>query len=215
VSWLRKATVAVGATLLAGCNMVVADEPMLARGPETPVMKPGVWVDAGKPDCEYDKASPVETWPQCASPLIIRADGAWLDYNKDSGKWRAEDVVLGTDDPTVVQVALPLDLPLADANPPKFIFLAMRPTEHDDAGRISAMETWMMQCGPLDKGKSDKLDAEAMATKAPFKGLTMVDGNCHADGIPALVNAARESEALADKKGAAHWLMDAPEVEVE
>ncbi|QKG71182.1 hypothetical protein [Erythrobacter mangrovi] len=215
MSALRKLALLSGSILLAGCNMVVSDEPWLTRGPDTPVMKPGIWVSEGKPDCEYDLATPVESWPECADPAIIRADGAFLTLNKETAKWRVNEVILGTDDPIVAQVALPEQITTTEADAPKYIYLAMRPTGQNAGGEITAIETWMMQCGPIDRVKVNSGDQNAMVTKEPFDGLTVVGSNCHADSIAALTNAASQSEALADSKGAARWVKEAGAVEVE
>lgn len=204
-----------GALLLVGCNMVVSEEPMLERGPDTPVMKQGIWAVADKSGCEYDPTTPVETWPECADPAIIRADGAFLTANKETGKWRATDVVLGTDDPTVAQVPLPEELMGSGEGSPNFVYLAMRPTERDSEGRFTAIETWRIQCGPVDKEKMSAGEEGAMVTQAPFEGLTIVDGNCHAEDVAALTNAAAMSEALVETKGRVRWVKEAGPVETE
>jgi hypothetical protein len=198
---------------MAGFNVVVSDEPMLVRGPETPIMKPGVWAVSG-PDCEYDIATPVDAWPDCASPAIIREDAAFLTLNKDSGKWRVNDVVLGSDDPIVVQVALPKEV-TAKVGAPHYLFLAFRSTAHDAAGQITGIETWPLVCGPVDKDAEAADGADAMITKAPFEGLTMVESNCHADSVASLTHAAEKSEEIAEKKGAVRWIKDVGPVETE
>lgn len=215
MTYARMLVIGAGALLLSGCNMVVSDEPMLERSPNAPVMKPGIWASADKTDCEYDSDMPVESWPECADPAIIRADGAFLSANKETGKWRVNDVVLGSADPTVVQVPLPTELMGKGRSGPNFVYLAMRPASRDSEGRFTAIETWLIQCGPVDKEAMRTGEEGALVTQAPFAGLRIVDGNCHAEDIAALTNAAAMSESLADKKGYVRWVKEAGPVETE
>lgn len=211
---MRTAILAMGAFLLSACNMVVSNEPMLARGPDTPVLKPGIWVDASDPDCDYDAASSPESWPDCADPAIVTETGDFYTYDASNERWRSVEVLLGTGDPTVVQVRLPSALSDADAEAPKYIYLALRPREADAAGRFTAISTWIIYCGPVDREDPGQ-DLEDAVTKAPFRGLTVVDGNCFAEDTDALRNAATRSEKLEGEPGAARWLREAGDVELD
>lgn len=208
---------AVGAVLvtacaaLAGCNMVVSDKPMLAPDLAAPKLKPGVWANGDAAKCTYDIGAQLSEWPNCANPMIIRPDGTWLIFNRETGEWRAIEVMLGSGDPTVVQAKLPADVPLGEGKLPRYIYLAMRPSERDAAGLVVAIDTWLMTCGPIEKRDTISLEArDGMVTKSPFAGLTVIDGNCRPADMAALLNAAKESEALEDDKGAGRWVMDAP-----
>lgn len=205
---------ALGATLLTACNMVVSNEPMLARGPDTPMMKPGIWVDATKTDCEYDAETSPESWPECADPAIVAEDGKFFTYEEKDKSWRSVNVVLGDGDPTVVQVSMPAEMRQLNPSVPNFLYLALRPTERDAEGYITAISTWLMVCGPTDK-KEETQSIDDAVTKEPFDGMTMVDGNCMPDDLAALQNAAAASELLDDEPGGARWLRAADDVELD
>ena len=225
---MRLAIVTAGAVLLSACNMVISNEPMLTRGPDSPMMKPGIWVDAKEQDCEYDASSAPDGWPECADPAIVAEDGRFFTWDKQSESWKAVQMVLGSGDPIVVQAELPKELTGGNPMAPRFIYLAMRATDKDADGLITAIETWMVYCGPVEEKGEDEEGAEnldleaAMAdavTKEPFEGLTVVQGNCIAEDVAAIENAAALSESM-DKEsedgiGGARWLRAADDVELD
>ncbi len=214
MSGARMGVATAGAMLLSACNMIVSDEPMLVRGPDTPAMKPGIWMDAAKPDCDFDEASAPETWPECADPAIVHEDGRFFTYDEDNGSWKSIRVLLGSGDPTVVQVELPVELTGGSDDAPKFVYLALRPTEVDPDGLITAISTWVVFCGPVDESEPAKSIEDAV-TKAPFEGLTVAESVCTAEDVAAIENAAAMSEGMQDDPGAARWVREADDVELD
>ena len=220
------AMVAAGAVLLSACNMVISNEPMLARGPDSPAMKPGIWIDTKEQDCEFDSDTSPETWPECADPAIVSEDGRFFTWEDKNQRWKGVNLVLGTGDPVVVQAELPVELTGANPLAPRFIYLAMRPTATDPGGLITAIKTWAVYCGPVEEKDDKQVTAEnfedAMAdsvTRQPFAGLTVVQGNCIARDVAALQNAAGLSETLdrhsEDGVGSARWLRAADDVDFD
>ena len=89
-------------------------------------------------------------------------------------------------------------------------YAAVRPTKNDAQGRITAFVYWPILCGPPPP-KTSKEDLGLSGTQHPLPGLTMQDNgaDCTTDSKDALRNAARASEAWADKPLAqARWVRD-------
>ena len=72
---------------------------------------------------------------------------------------------------------------------------ALRLLRHDEDGKVIAIESWWVQCGPLPQEDPPTLTG-GNVTDRPFAGLTVVDDNCLAESADALRNAAILSEAL-------------------
>ncbi len=212
---LLGSAVIVGAMLLAGCNMVVSDEPVLSSAPDGPAMKAGLWVDDSKEDCRFDPAQRPEQWPECADPAIVTEDGRFYTYDRDERSWRGIELVLAPGEPTVVQVQIPGELTDLEPNSPKFVYLALNPTEFDAAGRMIAIEIWIIFCGPVDPSRAGSGYPAGVTTAAPFAGLTMDEGFCRPRDLAALRNAARRSVGLQDEKGAARWVGEAEGIELD
>ena len=88
---------------------------------------------------------------------------------------------------------------------------AVRPTNVDDQGRITAFTLWPIQCGPPPPKDKDGNDTAA-ATLKPLPGLEMKPGDavCTTKSVSALRNAAKASEAWAPQpRGDSHWIRDA------
>lgn len=213
MSFARGASGLGAAALLMGCNMVVSDDPMLSGDREGAVMKAGVWIDDANEDCPFDPATSVDEWPACAEPAIVTEDGRFYTYDDDERRWRGIELVLAPGEPTVVQVRIPDELTQFDPDAPEYVYLGLDPTGLDAAGRIIAIETWIIFCGPVDpSGGGDPAD---LVTTAPFAGLTMDESICRPRDLAALRNAARRSVDLQDRKGAARWVRAADGIELD
>ena len=199
---------------LAACNLVVSDEPMLERDAEAPVMKPGIWVDAGEEACAFDPATPVLTWPDCADAAVFDENGDLYSFDRKSGSWKGIELVLGSGDPAVAQVRLPKELTGGSELAPTYIYAGLRAVQSDADGLVTAFRTWPMVCGPVAQNDTE-LPSEPAVTDAPFAGLTIVGQNCRAEDIAALQNAARQSEALVESPGGARWVREAAEVRLD
>ena len=201
--------VMAAALALGGCNMVVSDEPWLTRSDQALKMKPGVWVELDKPDCDYDQSAPVAEWPSCADPALITEDGRFFGYEGKTASWNEIEVILDSETPTVVQVRMPAEFAARAPEAPTYFYAGMRAVETDANGHVTAMRSWLLVCGPVDNSEPPEGEMPSGVTKAPFAGLTIVGENCHADDLDALRNAAAESEALDDDANIMHWVKHA------
>ncbi len=126
----KRALMACALAALAGCNMVMTEKPMFtaADGKGAPRIRPGVWRD-DKPNCAVDETLPQDKWPPCAKAAPgVGAPTLWLE-------------VAG--DPPLLQV--PLKLP---GENPAYLYMAFRPLKLDGQGRVIAMKSWPVKCGP-------------------------------------------------------------------
>ena len=146
---MRRLLLLASATLLlGGCNLVMAEFPVLtaadARG--APQFRTGLWV-ARDPACAVDTSKPMKDWPSCASPSIITADR--IGGAKGAGD--ETPYILAGGDPQVMQIEIQLD----PAQPKLYMFLGVEARQKDDAGRIIEARTWAVQCGPPPPPKVD------------------------------------------------------------
>lgn len=202
---------AAASLLLAGCNLVVSKEPWIEQRADAPVIKPGVWAALDEPDCKVDQSLPIEQWPKCAGVAVITADGSFYGLKGDGSGWEALAPVLAAGDPVIGQVPMPLDSPVGSGEGPLYLYFALHPTAFDEDGRITAFDTWLVQCGPVDKtSKVQGSFEDALVTKHPFAGLRMTKANCEAESFDALRRAAMLSGELAEGKGSPRWARDVP-----
>lgn len=244
-SVLRMLLVTILLPLLGGCNIVVSEQPWFTGEQATgaPRLRPGVWVNAASPDCEFDEAAPFGSLPECAGPAMVLADGTYAGLPKpekrdrpgfamtDPRTWDQIRHVLVAGEPMIDQLSAKdafrnEDDDDADENGPMksgFIYLAVEPSSFDPEGRILAVQIWLVQCGPIERGtlsvaSGAKRSTEAKAenlfpvTRKPFKGLKMVDDVCMATSELALRNAASKSKSIAtgeqDGVTRRRWLRD-------
>jgi hypothetical protein len=209
---------------LAGCNMVVSEEPWFtaADAAPEPVLRDGLWLQAAA-DCRVDEAEPAERWPECAHATFVRGSERWtMRWDQESGRrrrsfagWESDNAELS--DALLIQNGdhlIAQDPPPAEAVGERaeegdrevYTYAALRPLRHDDQGKVTAMAFWLVQCGPLPEQKHERRgrsrrddDAAADAgyvTDRPFPGLTVVENDCVATSVGALRNAAVLSESL-------------------
>ena len=207
------------ALMLAGCNMVVSETPILttADAEGAPQLRPGVWVRRVE-GCEVDLRKKVKDWPECADVSIITRNTIG-----DPGKDEAMPYVLAGGTPQLMQ----LEMKAEDA-PRLFFFVGVEPVRSDDRGRVIEARTWAVQCGPpprpapeeaesaevaapaedsaseapLTEAEQEAAMAEAvtkmassMVTREPLPGLELKDGMCLVRTIEPLRNAAEKSKA--------------------
>jgi hypothetical protein len=210
-------------TGLAGCNLVVSEEPWFtaADAAPVPVLRDGLWLQAD-PGCRVDEAEPAERWPECAQAIFVRGKERWtMRWDQEPGRrrrsfagWESDNVELSdalliengdhliVQDPPPAQVTQAAEVGEREV----YTYAALRPVRHDDRGEVTAIKLWLVQCGPLPEQKHERAgrsrrddDAEQAAsyvTDRPFPGLTVVDNDCLATSDEALRNAAVLSEAL-------------------
>ena len=219
---------------LSGCNTLVSDEPWFteADAQPRPTLRDGLWLSA-EPDCRVTAARPAERWPDCASASFVRGQETWSmrwDDTDERGRrrktfagWELADphagwLLVANGDHLIVQqrasVAEATTPPSREGDreargsvPPNYTYGALRLLGQDEEGKATAMEFWLVQCGPLPEQLSSRRQrrrartaetatAQAGVTDRPFPGLTVVDDNCTAESVDAVRNAAVLSEAL-------------------
>lgn len=162
--------------VLGGCNIVVSEQPWFTaeQAAGAPRLRPGLWVNAASPDCEFDEGASFESLPECAGPAMVLTDGTYAGLPKperrdrpgfvmtDPRTWDQIRHVLVSGEPMIDQlVAEDAFRNDDDDNPavsvPKksgFIYLGVEPSSFDPEGRIVAMQLWLVQCGPIKRAKS-------------------------------------------------------------
>lgn len=203
--------------LLGACNLVVTADPTFtaADAAGAPALREGLWVSE-EANCRFDSRKPVQKWPRCASWYLVRG-GEFQTFGKgDKGEppgWTSMPYVLAAGEPRIMQLDL-TGSNAGDSEPqPLFVYLGLAPTAWDEAGRITAEQSWLVQCGPppLDaKGKPDPL----AVTDRPFPGLIVNTGSdpkhgatCTPRDVQALRNAAVASRTL-EPPTANRWVRD-------
>lgn len=218
------------AVALAGCNMVVAETPILthADAEGAPQLRPGVWIRQVD-GCEVDTAKRVRDWPECADISVVTRNTIG-----DAGEDEAMPFILAGGSPQVMQLEMK-----AEDMPRLFFFVAVQPVRSDERGRIVEARTWAVQCGPppppvpeaspeeaaagaeaaplsdeddeprsLTEEEQDAMLAEAVAkaagsmvTREPLPGLELKDGMCIVRTVEPLRHAAEKSEAWDEDAG--------------
>jgi hypothetical protein len=211
---------------LPGCNMVVSSEPWFTEGEAepVPVLRDGLWVSADG-DCRFDEAKPAEQWPDCASASFRRGEEQWAmrwdDVLERGGRRRTfagweidgpnlDGVFIANGDHLITQIETRDESGEAAVEPGghAYLYAAIRLLRHDEAGRVTALESWGVQCGPLPEPAPDRGSGprsrrgedpgltKGNVTDRPFPGLTVVEDNCVAESADAVRSAAVLSEAL-------------------
>lgn len=193
--------------VLTACNMVISDEPWLEARDDAPVLKPGVWATFEGDDCDFEGDIPVEFWPGCAEATVIGNDGSWYSRKEDSNEWEKITPVLAFDDPVVGQIELPKEIAMKEGGEALFLYFALIPEEQDSDGRITAMRSWLVQCGPQSTSGQNAFKT----TDTPFEGITVHNDNCVAESVDALRNAAAKSADLQEGGKYGRWMHDIEE----
>jgi hypothetical protein len=202
----------LGAMTLSGCNLVMSPTPVFttADAAGAPPLKSGVWASPDK-DCKLDEAKPAAEWPSCASGAIIKDGKAWAVGHAD----KATPYVLAAGEPRVMQAVADISDVAGQGvtvsqKGPIYMFIALKPVSHDDAGAITRAEAWFIQCGPPPAkpkdGSAASNDPKAYGTKHPLPGMTMDNGECSPKDKAAVRGAAGPSRAWADPVMEMHWV---------
>ena len=226
------AMLAVGliAGLLAGCNMIVSEAPWF--GPDdmksAPVLRDGVWAVNSEQECAFDDSVPSEQWPDCTELMVVRGPQLltqqWSGHLDDKQRvvreflaWDERRIMLANGDPMILQMEeLPQSLfndertvPVPVQTP--FSYVAVRPLRRDEAGRIIALERWVVSCGPIRPRRAGE-EHSPHVTDQPYPGLRVEGENCRADSQAAVRGAAvlteRDDRALGAPPLFAHWVRE-------
>lgn len=212
----RKTCAALSALLsLSACNMVVSEKPWFdaASGPQ---LKDGLWVNLQSNDCKFDPAGPIAEWPKCADPMLVKGnvysgppsanDDPDGTKRLERSTWTEIQHVLVDGTPQIDQILLPL--PQQDgaqpAGMPKqlYLYLAVGPQAKDSEGRIIETQRWPILCGPMPAKPKKMADGmPRLMTDRPYKGIRIERDMCFAEDVPALHNAAAQSEVAAGEAG--------------
>lgn len=216
----------LAAAALAGCNQVYSEKPLFTSADEVgaPPLRPGVWTQPSA-KCRFDERRPVQRWPKCGQWMLIRP-GQILGFEEKEGKaaWTALDLVVASGDPRIIQ------LPAEEASPGRFAFAGARPVRLDPEGRIIAIETWPVQCGPPRKpvpaappsaadapaasaqpssaGGQSKPTAQSHVSEHPLPGLEVDGDNCIAREASVVRTAAASSKAWSESPTSYRWVRD-------
>jgi hypothetical protein len=214
---MRLVLILASLALLGGCNVLLTKDPLFTKADEAGAarLRPGIWAEEIKPDCQVDTAQPLSAWPGCVNAFVVMDDGRFGSYEQHDGKpvWSETDIVTAAGDPMVFQ----MHLEGQQAGSPELVgyaYGAVRPTKLDEAGRVIAEESWGVLCGPPPPADAKKPDGSTRyGTLQPFSGMTMdADGNdCVTTSPDAARAAAKASEALTSPANLTrdHWVRDA------
>jgi hypothetical protein len=220
----RIAIALLAASALAGCNLVLSDQPWFGEADSigAPTMRDGLWLVAGDPSCKADETRPIEFWPECAAVLVVRGEEhlepqwTWPAIHgkpfKQLLEWQVSTVRLATGSPLILQSKVETER----ADRPVYRYFGIAPGKLDEQGRLVSITIWPVQCGRLEKQptqvEKDGSNNQEHVTRSPFPGLTLTDENCTAQTADALRAAARASAGLSERDGepprAAHWVRE-------
>jgi hypothetical protein len=218
---MRRILIIASLLLLGACNMVVTKDALFTRSsaPGLP-LREGIWREGSDSPCDVDEAKPLAQWPDCAKGVLVSKGqiGGWDTDDKGVKTWKTSDVVFADGKPAVTQVHLQDmdmkgvgDLPI---KPSFYLYLVIKPTKTDEAGRITAYTGWPIFCGapPPDGAKGPDGTSPRMGTLAPLPGLTMDEAgnNCTTASPDALraAGAASEKWAQAGTMTVTRWVRD-------
>lgn len=194
--------------------------------------------------CPFDQTKPAKTWWPCGNWMLMtdremrvwRMEISEADIRRmrrgdlrppKGGHWSAYQFVLADGEPMILQLAVPVEEMgmspdhATDPEAPKFryAYFGVKATQRGTDGRIEAMRTWPVLCGPpppKPEPTPDSTDPDAQSwprpqgTLAAFPGIEMEDGDvCSTDSIAVLRSAAAASRPFAEGEGAARWVAGA------
>jgi hypothetical protein len=218
---MRSILIVLGLALLGACNMVTTKTPLFAPSDAVgaPRLRPGLWADSPDGDCKLVSSRPLAKWPSCAHGFAVTPDTAG-SYDKDShGKltWSTAPYLLAGGDPAVLQLRMTdADIvgPGASITAVSYVYLAIRPTKTDSAGRVTAYDGWLVLCGPPPPSDARSPDGKSAryGTLEPVPGMVMDDSgeDCTTTSSQALRTAAAASETWHGPNAhmRAHWVRD-------
>ena len=142
------AALALAASALSACNVVATKEPLFTQADASPLkLHDGVWAPEDD-QCRFDETKPVDAWPDCAQPLLVR-DGEFLTWQADSKTWRSDatgKILIVAGDPMILEAR---DTP--ENSEPVYVYAGFTPRT-DSQGRIVSIQAWPVLCGPPPPG---------------------------------------------------------------
>ena len=162
-------------TLLAACNTVIGERPLLHTGtPAAVVPRPGLWL-SGEPDCTVSIARPARDWPACAHWLILDQRGTITLTDKDETDRPAVmtlPIRFGQRDPSLAELRLD---GLKDTSIQGYAYVAYAADGAGQGRELTKVRFWWVKCGPSQNVK--------------YAGI---DDQCRPASLAAIVNAARK-----------------------
>jgi hypothetical protein len=213
---MRLVLIVASLGLLGGCNVLMTQNPLLtgADAAGAPPMRPGVWAEELKPDCQADLSQPLASWPSCADGFVVLPGGKVGTFQQQDGKpaWVTSDLVMAAGDPLLLQARMEANIG-GGVQPAAYIYAGARPTRFDDQGRVVELTTWPVLCGPPAPADAKNPDGtQRYGTLQPADGLTMdPQGNdCTTTSGDAARAAAKASEAWNTPTGLSHdhWVRE-------
>jgi hypothetical protein len=193
--------VLVLALVLAGCTGVVSSNPWFTAtdAAGAPRLRDGVWrLESSQASaCDVHENRPLETWPSCASGVVVRAfDLLGLSNKGRVWQWQSAPYLIAAGAPAVMQLA---DTASANA---KYQYMWVGTVRLDDQNRAVAIRGWRVLCAP-------PASPRAGAKPTLYRGLTDADGDCAADSVGSLRAAAKSTETdYTSDVVVAHWVRD-------
>ena len=185
-------------TALGACNLAVSPEPIFSQDERSPTLslKEGLWV-ASDAECDGRPAPPPGE-PPCGERVIVRKDGLIISKDiSDEGKEPLAYLIVDGD-PPIMQVGMhDHDVPPEDKRT-IYGFLALKPQKVDSDGKIVALTSWFVLCGPGEGGSKPK---------EPFPGF---DEECRPSSRDALRKAAVMSPGLDAERDDWRWVSANP-----
>jgi len=203
---------------LSACNQVLSGQPIFTEADQAKAqtLEPGLWVSRDCTDEMVRQRAPVcafkyEVAPATLHFLVDRQALKTLQAGSDPAASQAADQVdpnepiaylLSAGDPPILQLG-----PLSTANP-IYAYYGFKPVALGADGRVVEADFWTVLCGPPAAPKSSAELARANAndpwytpppTDAPFPGIKIDGGGCHAEDRATVVNAARASLDIESK----------------
>ena len=164
--------------LLAACNTVFSEQPMLnGAPPATQVPRPGLWVSTD-PDCTVATAGTARDWPNCARFVILDSTGAILLDEKDrreGDKDLSLSIRFGARDPALAEIRI--DDP-ADPAANGYAYIAFAPDGDGQGRELTKLRFWWVKCGPSQGEKYPGIDEKCRpASLAAILGATRNSSN--------------------------------------
>jgi len=215
---MRLALVLLSLACLGGCNMLMTKDPLFTRadGAGAQPLRPGVWDQDATDQCQVDERQPLASWPSCANGFLVGRDQTMTSFGQQGDKRVSNSThyVMAAGHPMVFQVLLSSSMSQMPL-PQLYLYAAVRPTKFDERGRVIALTSWPVLCGPPPPADAKAPDGKSprSGTLDPVPGLTMdaSANDCTTTSQDAARRAAAASEAWTKPDGftSSHWVRDA------
>lgn len=200
-----------------GCgNVVMSDAPLIGAESGAAVLRPGVWINA---DADCSGAEPPTDWSGCSQPVFVVAGGLVTLNPPETPSF--QPIRLSAGRPIVAQAEVHGDrltgralddfarvqqgkTAVGPADRPFFVYLLLEPEARDDQGRIVALRSAFLACGP------DPRDVDQPVRPLPGLRTDEEGHNCLAVDQAGLMTAAGYTVRHRAKPDMDHyrWLRD-------